>query len=223
MIRSKLGSALFLAGLSFGLALQVPIAAGQAVFESTVAGQPIPKNYQSWSLFLICNPQWLLSENDAKLSALHQQFRSFGQVIGARHLAVWFWKRRPAHGRPVAENIDVDRSAALCAKLKLLPSRSPYVVVTTAYPDLNQENLKHEVLIELNNLAPSDIGDLLNMLADQLLVEGLKQADFDSEQYWSAWQRSAEAMRDALARMVKKVKLTVNTAVIKLEIEGGAE
>ena len=117
------------------LALDAPFAAGQAIFESTVAGQPIPKQYQSWSIFLICNPQWLMSENDAKLSGLHQQFRSFGHAIGASHLAVWFWKRAPAPGRPVADNIDVDRNAAMCAKLKLLPSRSPYVVVTTQYPE----------------------------------------------------------------------------------------
>ena len=80
-----------------------------------------------------------------------------------------------------------------------------------------------EVLIELNNLAPPDIGSLLNRLADQLLVQGLRQADFDSEQYWNAWRRSAESITDVLAAMVKKVKLTINTALVKLEIEGGSE
>jgi hypothetical protein len=205
------------------LNFQTSIAAAQAVFESTVAGQPIPKNYQSWSIFLICNPQWLLAENEARLSKLHEQLRSFGQAIGARHLAVWFWKRAPGAGSSVAENIDVDRSAAYCTKLKLLPSKSPYVVVTTSYPDLNSENLKQEVLIELNNLPPADSGNLLTTLADQLLVQGLRQADFDSEQYWNGWRRSVESIRDGLMSMVKKVKITINTAVVKLEIEGGSE
>jgi hypothetical protein len=223
MIGSKPNVAVILLGLVLSLTCHVRIAASQAVFESTIAGQPIPKNYQSWSLFLICNPQWLLAENESKLAGLHQQFRSFGQAIGAKHLAVWFWKRPPAPGGPVAENIDVDRSAAFCTKLKLLPSRSPYVVVTTVYPDLDQETLKPEVLIELNNLTPPDIGNLLNTLADQLLVQGLRQATFDTEQYWNAWKRSAESMRDFLGRMVKKVKLTINTPFVKLEVEGGSE
>lgn len=208
-------------GILLALLFRTGVATGQAVFESTVAGQPIPKNYQSWSLFLICNPQWLLAENEAKLSDLHQRFRSFGQAIGARHLAAWFWKRPPGAGRPIAENIDVDRSAAFCTKLKLLPSKSPYVVVTTTYPDLEEEDLKHQVLIELNKLPPADIGNLMNKLADQLIVQGLRQADFDSEQYWGAWRRSVESMGNFLASMINKVRVTINAGPVKLELEGG--
>jgi hypothetical protein len=200
------------------------LARGQDIWEPTVAGQPIPKQYRSWSLFLICNPQWYLAESEQKLAALHQQFRSFGRAIGSSHLAVWFWRSSPtAGGKFGPENIDADRNADFCQKFKLPPSGSPYVVVTTSYPDLQAEDLRREVLIELNNLPPADIGSLLTKLADQLFAQKLAQAEFDSEQYWGAWRRSLESMRDVVAGFVQKVKLTIDTKVVKLEIEGGAK
>lgn len=183
--------------------------------------EPIPKNYQSWSLFLICNPQWLLAESESRLSNLYANFISFGDAIGERHLAVWFTRRPPTPQGSIAKDLDVKRNAALCTKLKLLPSKSPYVVVMTSYPDVEVENLKYEVLIELNNLPPEDIGNLLTKLTDQLLVQGLRQADFDSAQYWGAWKRSVESIGDILASLIKKVKITINAGPVKLEVEGG--
>ncbi|HWO41959.1 MAG TPA: hypothetical protein VNO43_09170 [Candidatus Eisenbacteria bacterium] len=198
-------------------------AAGQTPVDIVTEGGPIPKHFQSWSLFLICNPQWFLAESNSRLSELYRQFRSFGHAIGARHAAIWFWKRRPGPGGFTAEDVDVDRNAAYCEKLRLLPSRSPYVLVTTSYPDLNADDLKREVLIELNSLPPADVGQLLTRLADQLLVQGLRQAEFDSEQYWAAWRRTLESARDVLKSAARKVKITINTAVVKLEIDGGAD
>jgi hypothetical protein len=206
------------------LSLRAGTAGGQALWEPTVAGQPIPKDYQSWSLFLICNPQWYLAESEQKLAGLHQQFRSFGRAVGASHLAVWFWRSSPAAGAKFGpDNIDADRNAAFCQKFKLAPSGSPYVVVTTSYPDLDAKELRREVLIELNNLPPGDIATLLTKLADQLFAQKLTQAQFDSEQYWGAWRRSLESMREVVAGFVQRVKLTIDTKVVKLEIEGGAK
>ena len=206
--------------------LRAGLAGGQpaSAWESIVAGQAIPKQYQSWSLFLICNPQWYLAESEQKLATLHEHFRSFGRAIGSSHLAVWFLRSSPtACGKFGPDNIDADRNAAFCQKFKLLPSGSPYVVVTTSYPDLKAEELRREVLIELNNLPPGDIGSLLTKLADQLFAQKLTQAEFDSEQYWSAWRRSLESMREVVAGFVQRVKLTIDTKVVKLEIEGGAK
>lgn len=213
---------LIAAGLVCSLGIQTDVAA-QAIWEPGVAGEPIPKNYKTWSLFVICNPEWLMADNEPKLSGLYQRFRSFGQAIGAQHLALWFWKRPPRIGNVRAEDIDVDRNAEFCGKLGLLPSKSPYVVVTTTYPDLNEPNLKPDVLIELNKLPAADIENLLNKLADQLLVEGLRQADIDSEQYWAGWRRGVAATGSFLGGLIKKVKLTVNAGPVKLEVEGGRE
>ena len=213
-------------GLTFGvllvLAFTTVTGVGQEKKVINLENEPIPKNYQSWSLFLVCNPQWLSAENEVRLSNLYAQFNSFGDAIGSKHLAVWFSRRPPAPGRPVAEDIDVNQNAAFCTKMKLLPSKSPYVVVTTSYPDVKAETLKHEVVIELNNLPPADIGNLLTKLADQLLVQGLRQADFDSEQYWNAWKRSVQSIGGFLAGMINTVKITINAGVVKLEVEGGS-
>jgi len=67
----------------------------------------------------------------------------------------------------------------------------------TSYPELTAENLKHEVLIELNDLPPDDIGNLLTKLTDQLLVQGLRQADFNSARYWGARTRGVESIGGA--------------------------
>ena len=213
---------LSVAWLLYLLGVQSRITA-QEIWEPGVAGESIPKNYKSWSLFVICNPDWLLAENEPKLSALYQRFRSFGRAIGAQHLALWFWKRPPRIGNVRGEDIDVDRNAAFCERLALLPSKSPYVVVTKTYPDLTESNLRGDVLIELNKLPPADVGNLLNKLTDQLLVEGLRQADFDSEQYWGAWRRSVESTANFLGGLIKKVKITINAGPVKLEVEGGRE
>jgi hypothetical protein len=101
--------------------------------------EPIPRSYQSWSLFLICNPQWLVAANEARLANLYQHFNAFGDAIGERHLAVWFTRRRPPRGS-IVQDLDGKRNAALCTKLKLLPSKSPYVVVMATYPDVSAAN-----------------------------------------------------------------------------------
>jgi hypothetical protein len=224
-MKSKNMARRFLAWMVFALLLLPPgLVCAQAVWESIGAGQAIPKGYQSWSLFLICNPQWYLAESEQKLARLHERFMSFGRAIGSKHLAVWFWRSSPrAGGKFGPDNIDADRNAAFCQKFNLLPSGSPYVVVTTTYPDLKAEGLRREVLIELNNLPPDDIGNLLAKLADQLFAQKLTQAEFDSEQYWSAWRRSLESIRSVVAGFVQKVKLTIDTKVVKLEIEGGTK
>jgi hypothetical protein len=211
-------------GLTAGILLTLTVTAGIATGQAkkvVLENEPIPKGYRSWSLFVICNHQWLLAENEGKVSSLYAQFNSFGDAIGAEHLAVWFSRRPPIAGRTSAPDIDSNQNAAFCTKMKLLPSKSPYIVVTTTYPDLEAESLKHDVLIELNNLPSADIGNLLTKLSDQLLIQGLRQADFNSEQYWSTWKRSVEAIGAFLAGMIRTVKISINTGPVKLEVEGG--
>jgi hypothetical protein len=218
--RRKMG--VILVGVSLLFGFQPGSAPAQDATTLTLDTEPIPRNYQSWSLFLICNPGWLLPENEAKLTNLYKHFNAFGDAIGEKHLAVWFTRRLATPQGSIAKDLDVKRNAALCTKLKLLPSKSPYVVVMTSYPDVAAEKLQHEVLIELNDLPPEDIGNLLTKLTDQLVVQGLRQADFDSAQYWGAWRRSVESIAESLASLIKKVKITINAGPVKLEVEGGS-
>jgi hypothetical protein len=52
--------------------------------------EPIPRDYQTWSLFLVCSHSWL-SGNEANLDELFQNFLAFGKTIGPENVAVWFW------------------------------------------------------------------------------------------------------------------------------------
>lgn len=103
------------------------IAAGQAAAELVSPTEQIPRGtYKTWSLFLVCNPDWVAPEKSADLANLYRRFRSFGDAIGGENLAVWFWKRRgPVDDPRLAENIDVARSVEFCGALGRAPSQGP--------------------------------------------------------------------------------------------------
>src|SRR5262245_2609085 len=71
----------------------------------------IPRSYKSWSLFLVCNPAWIVKNGDRGLTELYYQFKAFGDVIGDKNLAIWFWKERRPEGEGMADNTDIGRSA----------------------------------------------------------------------------------------------------------------
>jgi hypothetical protein len=73
--------------------------------------EQIPQDYESWSLFLICNPAWIVQNRDEGIGALFDQYRAFGDAIGPRNLAIWFWKE-PAP-EPSAELTDVQSEQSI--------------------------------------------------------------------------------------------------------------
>jgi hypothetical protein len=100
--------------------------------------EAIPKNFKTWSLFLVCNPKWLDPATNGiptGLNDLYRQFENFGRTIGDDNVAVWFWKPSGKAGAPEARDVDVERSVRFCQAWKLKPSASPHVVVTSTYPD----------------------------------------------------------------------------------------
>ena len=104
---------------------------------ATVKGkEPIPREgYKTWSLFLVTNQAWLVTENARRLHDLYDRSRAFGRVIGKDHLAVWFWKRdAPLHDPALAENVDVERAVAYCQMLKLKPSEGPFLRSSLSSP-----------------------------------------------------------------------------------------
>ena len=68
-----------------------------------------------------------------RIQGLFERYRLFGEAIGSKNLAIWFWKE-PAVV-PSAELTDVSRSSDYCERYQLLPSQSPHVLVTTQHPD----------------------------------------------------------------------------------------
>ncbi len=212
---------------------RILIAAGAALLLMTVPAraqapeplfgpdQAIPREYKSWSLFLVCNPEWLLEGRASDLATLYRQFEAFGHSIGPENAAVWFWKT-PDRGAlfgdaPLAELLDVSRSATYCAKYGLLPSEGPHVLITTRYPDDPPGD--HSVLT-LKGLKAADIGSLLARLADQVLVTGLDQEELDSELSWRLLQDAAERVLAAGVGWIERVSFAIDTKFFKLEVEG---
>jgi len=155
--------------------ITLPLSTQTAVEVVSGTGK-IPTNFKTYSLFLVCNPQWLVPEKSIGLYQLYQQFENFGRTIGDDNAAVWFWKsKRSAHDPALAENVDVERSVHFCQAWKLKPSEGPHLVVTTIYPDesgLSSGLPKGSAVYGLGNMSSKEISDLLVQLTDQLVAKG---------------------------------------------------
>jgi hypothetical protein len=186
----------------------------QQAFEVTPTIE-IPRGYSSWSLFLVCNPAWIVQNGDKGFVELFNRYRAFGHAIGPKNLAIWFWKK-PAE-TPTSDNTDVDRSSIYCERYKLLPSESPHVLVTTRYPD--DPDPGDRFVVRLNNLDAQDGALALTKLADQLLVTGLSQTELDINYTWRRVLAAVGSAVSATGCYFNKVSFSFKTGIINAEIE----
>jgi hypothetical protein len=151
----------------------------QSVVEVIGQKEAIPAGYKTYSLFLICNPDWLAPAKSSGLSDLYTKFQAFGRSIGDDQAAVWFWKTTVKPGwemtMPPSDAIDVERSIRFCKAWKLKPSDGPYLVITTTRPD--ESHLSSGVpdgtgVFALGDLSATQISSLLDKLTDSLLLTG---------------------------------------------------
>jgi hypothetical protein len=167
---------LSLATLGAFLAISVS-SAPQAAVELVAIKQAIPKHFKTYSLFLVCNPQWLDPARNAGLLQLYRQFQSFGRAIGDDHAAVWFWKSNSYEhsDTALAQIVDVERSVRFCQAWKLKPSEGPHLVITSTYPDeahLSSGLPKDSAVYKLGDMPPPETSALLAKLTDQLIANG---------------------------------------------------
>lgn len=78
---------------------------------------------QSYSLFLFPSTEWSKNPDNKRLL---EQFQSFGDAIGDKHLALWF--------AITADEIDVLRSKEYCDRFGLNYNDGPYVVTIQKSP-----------------------------------------------------------------------------------------
>jgi hypothetical protein len=176
------------------------------------SGEIPAEGYESWSLFLICSPGWLDANRSGDLASLFGRFQAFGEAIGDDHLAVWFWKEDVARGGDASgANVDVRRAAKYCQKLRLAPSRGPYIVVTNEYPDLT--DFPDNTVYTLGVLDSAAIGSLLDQLTDKLLLPD----DTGGDSGVGFWIRFLESAQDALT-VPCGVTIKVNAAIIDAEM-----
>jgi hypothetical protein len=190
-------------------------AGAQARIELVPTNAEIPRAYKSWSLFLICNPAWIVENGDKGIEELFRQYKAFGESIGPKNLAIWFWKKPAA--TPTADNTDISRSAGYCEKYKLLPSESPHVLVTTQHPD--DQDPGDRFTVSLNGLDAHNSALAITKLADQLVATGLNQSGLDSS---DRWRRVFDAITTAIGAAscyFNKVSFQFKTGVVTADIE----
>jgi hypothetical protein len=176
------------------------------------------EDYKSWSLFLICNPRWILRSGDKGILDLYTAFDAFGRAIGPDNLAVWF-THNPGE-TPTVKSTDIDRMAKYCAKFGLRPSQTPQVVTMTHYPD--DANAGAKVIANLNGNA-EDSANALTDLADELLKTGLNQASLDESHWGSTVAASVSSAMGHASCYLNKVSFSIKTGVVNAEITHAAE
>jgi hypothetical protein len=190
-----------------------------AVYPTTTPSQAISKEngdrqpYETWSLFLICNPTWILQYHNEGIKDLYKAFLAFGRVIGPNNLAVWFVKETGQI--PSVDNTDIERMSDYCKKFGLLPSKTPQVVTLTGYPDDNVIGAKF--LTNLNGSA-DESERALTELTDELVKTGLTQPSMSKESYWSKLVESASVVMSRTSCYLNKVSFSIDAGFFKAEI-----
>lgn len=207
-------------------ALVVAVAAGTLVQERKEVERTgkIPRGYKTYSLFLVCNPQWLEhrqgNENFDQLNDLYQQFNNFGRTIGDDNLAVWFWVYAPSFERKAGtKNVDVERSVRLCKAWHLTPSAGPHIVVTSTYPDefdLVSGLPKDSAVFELGNMESAQISKLLAKLTDELLEKG--HVDTASKAPEAGWVRLLGAVQQTISKFGCAWSFKIDAGPVKADL-----
>jgi hypothetical protein len=199
----------------------------QAIAQVPKTG-PIPKNFKTWSLFLVCNPKWLdnvVKGNQATdLFQLYRQFQAFGRTIGDDNVAVWFWKSTAVQLPTAAliENVDVERSVRFCQAWKLAPTTTPAVVVTSIYPDeanLGTDRPGNIAVYQLGDLKLQDISDLLAKLANNLLLGKSSVPAAPSDATPQLWVRLLQATQSLLNQFGCKWTCSIDAGPVKADLK----
>lgn len=177
--------------------------------------------FTSWSLFLPCNPKWLVKGRRDDLVKLYDAYYMFAAVSGLRHAAVWF-ERKPTSSEEKyrVDDLDIERSARYCEVFQLPPSGGPYVVVTTTHPDRWQPSLPTNgnkgdpaIILAFDDLNPGQAIDLLSKLNDQLAKNKLSEHWLNVRRFYLAWSSALESV----CGYFRDLKLTLNVKFVSLE------
>ena len=176
-------------------------------------GEIPDKPFTSWSLFLMCNPEWLTAKKKPALRQVFEAYVAFARTTGDRHAGVWFVVKDGS--RDKAADLDVERNVRYCQKFNLTPGEGPHVVVVTTHPD----QWKPTDAVVMLALGGSDTGDIITLfrkLNDQIVTEQLSQKALTSKQYWLSWVRVLEKG----CKLLDNVKFMVTAEFVKVEKTG---
>jgi hypothetical protein len=188
--------------------------------------EAIPKRYKTYSLFLICNPQWLEhrqgDKNSDQLYRLYQQFDTFGRTIGSDNVAVWFWTSpgNTARTKASPEDVDVERSVRFCQAWHLKPSAGPHIIVSSTYPD--ESNLssglpKDSAVFELGNMDSNEVSKLLAKLTDELVEKGHVETAAEAPE--ALWVRLLGAVQQTINKFGCAWSFKIDAGPVKADLQ----
>ena len=188
-----------------------------SIHASAQAPAPVPVHqriptagYQSWSLFLVCDPGWHHPDQADALRDLRRRYGLFGETTGPTHAAVWFTTQEDPNSP-----LDIERMSAYCEKFGLIPSEGPHIVVTTVHPD-RWTATDPKLVLTFQGRSASEIQAKLSQLNDQIALRKLSQEALDSEPWWRAWV----AVLDPVCSWLDKFKWGIDVKIFQIEREG---
>lgn len=123
--------------------------------------QPLPINYEAYSIFLFPSAEWKNEELRDELESIKKAFSSFGDSIGNKNAAIWFAENRYS-------NIpDIERGKFYCDLINVNYNDGPYIVTSSKRPDHLVEGDEF-VLIKLNGISNNRVIKVLNILEQDL-------------------------------------------------------
>jgi hypothetical protein len=187
----------------------------KVVFESNKS------KYKTFSLFLICNPEWILPSKEAQLRNFFDQFKAYGRALGKEHIAVWYWQpSAPYKSNSVVDHIDYDVHAQMCSRLGLLPSEGPHIIVTDEVPTPLMPRGKILIRQSFSNRRPEEIARIIAKLTDVLRSNHIKQVEPWSARFLEIWRLCFVNIREAIGDLRDSVTLTIDSGPVEVEIEG---
>lgn len=188
----------------------------------------IKGEFQSWALFLVTNPNWLLAGNEAELTRLYEQFQAFGRAIGDDNAAVWFFKRLPSEGGSIAQDTDVERCARYVKLYGLKASRSPFILVVATKPEAgmkstyptDEKKLDSYYVLEMNGLGASRQSQVIAELTDQFLAQKMSDQAFASMDQWNIIHRTVAAVAKPIADILQQISVKFKSGPFEMEWKG---
>jgi hypothetical protein len=194
---------------------------GEIIPTDSVPGE----SFKSWSLFLICNPSWLTDSSSKNIEDLHRAYLGFGRAIGAHHVAIWFWKRKFFGDNELVQNMDADRNVAFCESYGLSPSQSPYIILTTTYPDEQNPALGTSSdfwTLPIGSLDNQGTINVLTSLTDQIFQTRAFDLNFTNEigsiVYWQEWMSILRRTAQNVGSFASSLEFSANTPIGEITI-----
>jgi hypothetical protein len=179
--------------------------------------------FDTWTLFLVSDPGWLLGTSTSQMVNLYKQYQAFGSAIGFNNVAIWLTRTlsddEESDPAAMAADYDAERAAEFSMYYGLSPEESPHVVVTSKYPDLSGPRGDH-VLLSLGGTDKDTSIGLLKSLVKQIHTGNLNQRRLDSTVYWTRIEDNMRAWMLRAAKLSSKIRLKINVGFLVIDFRG---